>query len=163
MEKLWGKFWFRLLAWIIGAPLILVPVITSAVLAATYVMERTFGTFVMMSPAVPFELAWMSWILTLPPFIGFEVVNRRMGRVLPPSLCAGFVAVAGFAWIGCLLVAIKTVIQLGDVNQWALITAILLGVYFGGAGCAVAILYPFIQRWRKRSAMLNSDRAAGQF
>lgn len=153
MTKLCGKLWFRILAAFVAGPMIMTISAMVTLFFCLLVLQNGYVTFSDILPTMNtfFILVAAGLVMLLPPLIATEIVNRRR-QPLPPGLCAAFLALlAIFSMVG-LAAAMQIVQRIHLGGNWQTGVAILAACYAGAASVSLAIVSPFIRRWRQRSA-----------
>jgi len=153
VTKLWGKLWFRIVAALVAGPIVMTLTALATLFFYVLVIQRGRGDFsdILPSPGIFAGLLGVSCVMILPPLVAVEIVNRRR-TPLPPGLCAAFLALlAAFSMIG-LMAAVQISQRLTYTGSWQFGVAVLTGCYLGASFVSLAIVSPFIRRWRQRSA-----------
>jgi len=154
-KGLWDRFWVRLPAYLICAPLILMVVS----LASGCVIFAVSGSEIAQVFAnMPFVavLAAAQLVPLIVPLILVELGNRRRGWAVPAGLCALFVAVfsaalAGTIYGGAMILDRIPGAETAD-NGLAVTVVFIVGCCVIAGVISWALTAPLIRRWAIRNA-----------
>lgn len=156
-RRLWDRFWIRLLAYLIGAPVVIMAVDMIGIMLVLVISgAEPFQAFTNSNMVIIALWAGAQVVPLIVPLILVELGNRRRGWAVPPGLCTLFVSAFSAALTGTILGASLAISRMPFAYRYT--SGVPFAVIFILASCILAgavswaLVSPLIRRWAVRNA-----------
>ncbi len=157
MQRPWGKLWFRIVAAILCAPIIMTP--TAIVIVDLYnvVTEKAFNPGELLPPFnVLLVMIAVEWVMVLPVLIAVEIGNRRRGLPMPPGLYALHLLILAAAYMASLSATVLASERNGLASEPAVAVSMVFGCYILAVALTIALASPFVRRWQQKALSVRA-------
>ena len=154
-RRLWDRFWVRLPASLIGAPLVIFAVDVVAAIAILVAIDDEPSQIFYNIPIIAIW-AVAQIVPLIVPLILVELGNRRRRFAVPPGLCTLFVAAFSLALTGTIYSVVMVTSEIPGAYRFT--SGVPFGVALVLGSCTVAgviswaLVSPLFRRWTLRNA-----------